>query len=84
VFDPKTRETFGGQRTEDIWDSLSISDALVIVTDHDEFKKLDISKIKNKMKKLPILVDTRRIFQRSEVEALGIEYISIGYKKPQT
>jgi UDP-N-acetyl-D-mannosaminuronic acid dehydrogenase len=84
VFDPKTRETFGGQRTEDIWDSLSISDALVIVTDHDEFKKLDISKIKNKMKKLPVLVDTRRIFQRSEVEALGIEYISIGYKKPQT
>lgn len=84
VFDPKTKDTFGGERTEDIWNSLSRSDVLVIVTDHDEFKKLDISQIKNKMKNSPIIVDTRRIFPRNEVESLGIEYISVGYKKPQT
>lgn len=84
VFDPKTKDAFGGERTEDIWKSLSMSDVLVIVTDHDEFKKLDISQIKNKMKNSPIMVDTRRVFPRDDVEALGIEYISVGYKKPQT
>jgi nucleotide sugar dehydrogenase len=80
VYDPKSRETFGGQRTENIWESLSQSDVLVLVTDHDEFKSLDLAKIKQTMK-TPIMIDTRRIFSRSQAEGLGIKYISVGYTK---
>lgn len=80
VFDPKSRETFGGKRTENIWESLSQSDVLVVVTDHDEFKNLDLVKIKQTMK-IPIVIDTRRIFSRTQAEGLGIKYISVGYTK---
>ncbi|HSD05593.1 MAG TPA: nucleotide sugar dehydrogenase, partial [Nitrosopumilaceae archaeon] len=83
VFDPKTEESFGGQKITDIQNVISSCDAMIVVTDHNEFKKLDLKMIQ-KMKKTPILVDTRRIFQRKEVEDLGIHYLSIGYKKPQT
>src|SRR6185437_10005039 len=78
VHDPKSKETFGGQRTENIWESLSQSDALVLVTDHDEFKNLDLVKIKQTIR-TPIIIDTRRIFSRSQAEGLGIKYISVGY-----
>ncbi len=80
VFDPKSRETFGGKKTEDIWESLCQSDALVIVTDHDEFKNMDLAKIKQTMK-TPIIIDTRRIFSKTQAEELGIKYISVGYAK---
>ena len=80
VHDPKSKETFGGKRSEDIWESLSQSDALVIVTDHDEFKKLDLAKIKQTMK-TPIVIDTRRIFSSAIAEELGIKYVSVGYTK---
>lgn len=80
VYDPKSRETFGGKRTENIWDSMSQSDVLVIVTDHNEFKNLDLTKIKQTMR-TPIIIDTRRIFSRAHAEELGIKYISVGYTK---
>jgi len=83
VFDPKTKESFGGQEITDISSVISSCDAMIIVTDHDEFKKLDLKMIQ-KMRKKPILVDTRRIFQRKQAEDLGIHYLAVGYKKPQT
>lgn len=79
VFDPKSKETFGGKITENIWESISQSDVLVIVTDHDEFKSLDLSKIRHTMR-TPIIIDTRRIFSRTLAEKLGIKYISVGYR----
>jgi len=78
VYDPKTNESFGGKRTSDMWDAISDNDALVVVTDHDEFKKADLSKIKENLR-LPIIVDTRRIFDNKFVESLGISYLAIGY-----
>jgi UDP-N-acetyl-D-mannosaminuronic acid dehydrogenase len=80
VYDPKSKETFGGQRTKNIWESLSQSDVLVIVTDHDEFRSLDLSKIKQIIR-TPIIIDTRRILSRTQAEELGIKYISVGYTK---
>ena len=53
---------------------------ILVLTDHDEFKNLDLSKIKNLMNKNPILIDTRRIFKKEIAENIGFEYISIGYK----
>jgi UDP-N-acetyl-D-mannosaminuronic acid dehydrogenase len=80
VYDPKSKETFGAKKTEDIWKSISNSDVLVVVTDHDEFKNLDLVKIKQSMKS-PTIIDTRRIFPRDKAESLGIRYISVGYVK---
>ncbi len=83
VHDPLTKENFGGQTVSDLWNAVSQSDILVIVTDHDEFKKFDLEKIQKTMK-VPTIIDTRRIFDRKEAENLGIKYLAIGYtKKPK-
>jgi UDP-N-acetyl-D-mannosaminuronic acid dehydrogenase len=53
---------------------------ILVLTEHDEFKNLDLNKVKNLMNKNPILIDTRRMFKKEIAEKLGFEYISIGYK----
>ena len=78
VFDPNTKESFGGESISDMWESIKKSDVLVVLTDHDEFRKLDLKEIGKCIKENVILVDTRRVFNRHEVENLGIKYVSIG------
>ena len=81
VFDPLTSETFGGTKLTQIFESDLIYDAIVILTDHEEFKKLNLRKIKDSMNNDPIIVDTKRIFNKNEVEELGIRYVAVGYVK---
>jgi len=80
VFDPHTDESFGGEKISNVWEGISSSDAVLLVTDHSEFKKLDLSKIKQNMKN-PILIDTRRLFDSKKAEQMGIHYFSVGYSK---
>ena len=79
VFDPHTTENFGGTTVSDMWKAMSSSDMLVVLTDHDEFRKLDLNEIKKHMKENPILVDTKRIFDKNKAKDLGICYIAVGY-----
>ena len=52
-------------------------DCLVILTDWEEFKNLDLTKLKNKMKR-PLIYDFRNIFDPARMTKLGFEYFSIG------
>jgi len=79
VFDPHTIENFGGIAASDMWRAMSSADMLVVLTDHDEFRKLDLNEIKKHMKENPILVDTKRIFDKNKAEDLGMYYVSVGY-----
>ena len=56
------------------------SDCLVLVTEWDEFKKLQFSTIKTLMKQ-PILVDARNLYNPLEMVQLGFNYIGIGRKQ---
>ncbi|MEO0019459.1 MAG: UDP-glucose/GDP-mannose dehydrogenase family protein [candidate division WOR-3 bacterium] len=62
------------QRAEDVAQD---ADLLAIVTEWDEFKHLDLIRIKEKMR-LPIICDGRNIFERSRLERLGFTYIGVG------
>ncbi len=53
------------------------SDALAIATEWNEFRALDLKRIKT-MLKTPILVDLRNIYNMDEVEAAGLTYTGIG------
>jgi len=53
------------------------SDALVIVTDWDEFKKMDLRKIKRLLNQ-PVIIDGRNIFDPGEMEKLGFTYQGVG------
>jgi len=55
------------------------ANALLIITEWDEFKELDLKKIKKVMTN-PIIVDGRNIYDPSQVRKLGFEYYSIGRK----
>lgn len=83
VYDPKNPESFGAKKSTDLWKSISGSDVLILVTNHDEFKNLNLQEIKSKMN-TPIIVDTRRTFDSKKAEEIGIMYYAVGYKGKST
>jgi UDPglucose 6-dehydrogenase len=52
-------------------------DALVVATEWDEFKKLDLERAKKSLTH-PIMFDGRNLFDRTEMERLGWIYKSVG------
>ena len=53
------------------------SDAVLLITDHDEFASLDFSKIKNEMR-TPIVIDGRNFFTGNNLSSIGFSYKAIG------
>ncbi|MBI1979715.1 MAG: UDP-glucose/GDP-mannose dehydrogenase family protein, partial [Elusimicrobia bacterium] len=54
-------------------------DCVVILTEWDEFKKMDLKKVK-KLMGHPTIIDGRNIFKPEEMAKLGFHYSSIGRK----
>jgi UDPglucose 6-dehydrogenase len=52
-------------------------DALVVVTDWNEFKHLDLERIHAAMRQ-PVILDGRNIYNPAEMRALGFTYIGMG------
>lgn len=61
----------------DAYDAVQNADCLVLVTEWDEFRSLDLEKVKQSMRHARI-VDGRNIFDPQEVLALGFQYAGIG------
>jgi UDP-N-acetyl-D-mannosaminuronic acid dehydrogenase len=76
--DPYTSHDFGGKFSNDLMDAIKGADCLVIVTDHDEYKRLDLKKIASTLAKPGIIVDGRRILDPKEVEEEGMLYFGVG------
>ena len=53
------------------------AEALMIVTEWDEFRSLDWERIKNSMSR-PLILDGRNLLNGEEMAALGFEYIGVG------
>ena len=53
------------------------ADAVVIITEWDEFRALDLDRIKADMKSA-VLVDLRNIYRPDDVRRQGFDYVSIG------
>jgi UDPglucose 6-dehydrogenase len=53
------------------------ADAIVIVTEWNEFKQLDLNKLKRLMRR-PVVVDGRNIYDPAEMRRLGFVYRGIG------
>jgi len=53
------------------------SNCIIILTDWQEFKDLDLEKLRNLMKR-PLIYDFRNIFDPDSMKKLGFEYFSIG------
>jgi UDP-N-acetyl-D-glucosamine dehydrogenase len=61
-----------------ILDSAKGADAVVIVTNHAEFRQVDLSEVKAQMNPDPVLFDTRNLRTRKESEEAGFTYLATG------
>lgn len=52
-------------------------DALIVITEWNEFRELDFDKVKSLMKS-PVIIDGRNIYEKEEMEKLGFKYICFG------
>ena len=78
IYDPNffSTEVFGIKVEENLDETLPKMDAVVIVTAHDDFKKIEISSF-TKMK-TPILIDTRGIIEPQSVKHYNIIFRGLG------
>jgi UDPglucose 6-dehydrogenase len=59
------------------YDALTGADALVVVTDWNEYRHPDFDRIKSALRR-PIVVDGRNLYNVTKMRALGFTYESIG------
>ncbi|MBC3940464.1 UDP-glucose/GDP-mannose dehydrogenase family protein [Sphingomonas albertensis] len=62
---------------DDTYATMEGADALVIVTEWDAFRALDLKRVKSLLSE-PILIDLRNIYPRDIVENAGFTYIAVG------
>ena len=53
------------------------ADAVVIITEWDQFRALDLDRLKGDMA-APVLIDLRNIYRPDDVRRQGFEYTSVG------
>jgi UDPglucose 6-dehydrogenase len=64
---------------EDMYDCMDGADSLVILTEWNEFGRIDLKKAKQLLK-TPLLVDLRNMYSPETVRNEGFNYVSIGRK----
>ena len=82
VYDPQAMKKAKGilnnvKFCKDPYDTSQHCDCLLVITEWDEFKELDFTKIK-KLLKRPIIIDGRNIYEPRRMEKLGFTYVGIG------
>ena len=71
----------GIEFADDAYAAADRADALVIVTEWDEFRALDLDRIASSLRG-KVLVDLRNVYDRSEAEEAGLSYYGVGRGKP--
>ncbi len=82
IYDPSAMDKAEGildkvKFCKDAYEACKGSDCLLVVTEWDEFKELDFSKVK-KMLKRPFIIDGRNIYEPERMKKIGFTYIGIG------
>lgn len=83
VYDPiamaecKRRLGDAVEYSKDMYDAVNDSEALLLVTEWNEFR-LPNWEVIGKLMKRKLVIDGRNIFERAELSAMGFEYDSIG------
>jgi UDPglucose 6-dehydrogenase len=83
VHDPQAmheaRRRFGDRvaYAERRYDALDGADALLVLTEWQEYRVLDLDVVKSRLKR-PVIVDARNLFDPEKMRAAGFTYASIG------
>ncbi|HHT9130063.1 MAG TPA: UDP-glucose dehydrogenase family protein [Candidatus Brocadiaceae bacterium] len=84
AFDPEAQKTAkkvlkGVTYYNDPYSTVAGCDALVIVTEWNEFRDIDLKKVKQLLK-CPNIIDGRNIYEPKEMKKLGFNYLCVGRK----
>ena len=81
AFDPEGHEARQIFRDLDFkdgpYEAAEGADALVILTEWDQFRALDLNRVKASMR-APVVIDLRNIYRPAEMQALGFQYTGVG------
>ncbi len=81
AFDPEgareARKLLNIELCKDAYDTLDGADGVVILTEWNEFRALDMARVKALLKR-PLMVDLRNIYKPAQMAAAGFTYVSIG------
>lgn len=80
VFDPHIRENKVPNQTQSVEDSVNGADFILVLTDHDYYKAVDVQKLKGLMRHAHV-VDTRNLLNRDEWKAAGFVHFRLGDSK---
>ncbi len=67
----------GIEYAKDEYDAIDAADVLVIVTEWNQFRALDMERVK-KLLKAPKIVDLRNVYEPDDMRELGFEYVGVG------
>lgn len=59
------------------YDCTKDADAVVIITEWDQFRALDLNRVKLSLAK-PTMIDLRNIYNPADMESMGFDYVSVG------
>ncbi len=62
---------------KDAYDCMTGADALVLITEWNEFRALDLTRVKSLLRQ-PVLVDLRNVYNPADMTEAGFRYTSIG------
>jgi UDPglucose 6-dehydrogenase len=62
---------------KDEYDAINGADVLVIITEWNQFRALDMEKVK-KLLKSPKIADLRNIYEPDDMREFGFEYVGVG------
>lgn len=62
---------------KDEYDAISGSDALILMTEWNQFRNLDLSRVKSLLKN-PLFFDLRNVYKRADIEAKGFIFYAVG------
>ena len=84
VYDPEGMENAKKiindvQWCDNAYDALTGSDVGIILTEWNEFRALDLNRVKGEMRN-PLILDLRNIYEMDEMSTAGFEYHCLGIK----
>ena len=81
AYDPEgadeARKVLDVETCEDAYEALSGADGVVILTEWNEFRALDLGRVKSLLKRA-LMVDLRNIYRPAQMAEAGFTYVSVG------
>lgn len=82
ITESEAKKEFNVKKIESIEEVFKNADCMVLITDHSQYKKIDIVKLIRLMNRPPVIIDGRNIFNPHELCKINVIYRGVGRNFP--